>query len=60
LELANAEELAEADGGIRPRLENLLAGLGQRLVETSNALTSTYFTHAERPYQLVGEESEQP
>ncbi len=59
LELANAEELAQADGGIRPRLENLLAGLGQHLGDTSNALTSTYFTHAERPYQLVDEESEQ-
>ena len=56
LNLANAEELAEADNDTRPRLVNLLAGLGQNLSEISNALTSTYFTHAERPYQLVEEE----
>ncbi len=56
LNLANADELAEADGGTRPQLESLLAGLGQRLSETSIALTATYFIHAERPYQLVEEE----
>jgi uncharacterized circularly permuted ATP-grasp superfamily protein/uncharacterized alpha-E superfamily protein len=56
LELANAEELAEADGGFRPHLDTLLAGLGQRLSDASVALTATYFTHAERPYQLVDEE----
>jgi uncharacterized circularly permuted ATP-grasp superfamily protein/uncharacterized alpha-E superfamily protein len=56
LKLANADELAEVDDGIRPRLETLLASLGQNLSETSNALTATYFIHAERPYQLVGEE----
>lgn len=56
LDLANAEELAEADGGIRPRLDTLLAALGQHLGEASNALSATYFTHAERPYQLVDEE----
>jgi uncharacterized circularly permuted ATP-grasp superfamily protein/uncharacterized alpha-E superfamily protein len=56
LELASAEALAEADGGVRPQLDGLLAGLGQRLCEASNALTATYFTHAERPYQLVDEE----
>ncbi len=53
LNLANAEELAELDGGVRLRLDNLLSGLGQNLREASNALTATYFTHAERPYQLV-------
>jgi len=57
LTLANAEELALADGGTRPRLETLLGNLGQGLRETSNALSTTYFTHAERPYQLVGEEA---
>jgi uncharacterized circularly permuted ATP-grasp superfamily protein/uncharacterized alpha-E superfamily protein len=53
LNMADAEELAEADGGTRPRLEALLAGLGHSLSETSNALSATYFTHAQRPYQLV-------
>ena len=56
LKLANAEELAQADDGARPRLETLLASLGQNLSETSSALTATYFTHVERPYQLVEEE----
>ncbi|MEZ5543060.1 MAG: circularly permuted type 2 ATP-grasp protein [Pseudomonadota bacterium] len=56
LELANAEELAQADAGYRAHLDTLLAGLGQRLREASDALTVTYFTHAERPYQLVDEE----
>ncbi len=57
LNLANAEELAEPDADFRPRLETLLAGLGQSLGDTSNALTTTYFTHAERPYQLVDDEA---
>ncbi len=56
LTLANAEELALADSGSRPRLETLLNSLGQGLRETSSALSLTYFTHAKRPYQLVGEE----
>jgi len=56
LNLADAEELTEADGGTRPRLDNLLASLGQSLSETSIALTATYFTQAQRPYQLVDKE----
>ena len=56
LKLANAEELAQADDNTRPRLETLLANLGQSLSEISNALTATYFTHVERHYQLVEEE----
>jgi hypothetical protein len=31
----------------------MLTGLGQSLNEASGALSATYFTHAERPYQLV-------
>ncbi len=56
LKLVNVEELAEVDDGNRPRLETLLAGLGQNLRETSDGITATYFIHAERPYQLVEEE----
>ncbi|MGB5605540.1 MAG: circularly permuted type 2 ATP-grasp protein, partial [Gammaproteobacteria bacterium] len=56
LKLANADELAETENGTRPRLDTLLAGLAHSLSETSNALTATYFTHAQRPYQLVEEE----
>ncbi len=56
LKLANAEDLAEPEGELRQRLEDLLAGLARSLGETSNALTATYFTHAERPYQLVEKE----
>ena len=42
--------------GLLGVLGALLTGLGQSLSETSNALTVTYFTHAERPYRLVEEE----
>jgi uncharacterized circularly permuted ATP-grasp superfamily protein/uncharacterized alpha-E superfamily protein len=56
LKLANAEELVQVVGNMRPRLETLLANLGYNLSETSNALTATYFTHVERHYQLVEEE----
>lgn len=53
LRLASAEELAETDNGQRLRLNTMLTGLNQSLVEASDALSATYFTHAERPYQLV-------
>jgi uncharacterized circularly permuted ATP-grasp superfamily protein/uncharacterized alpha-E superfamily protein len=56
LKLANAEELVQVVDNMRPRLETLLANLGHSLSETSNALTATYFTRAERHYQLVEEE----
>ena len=60
LNLADAEELTEADVGTRPRLDTLLAGLGHSLSETSIALSATYFTHAQRPYQLVDKETQAP
>jgi uncharacterized alpha-E superfamily protein len=56
LNLASANDLAVVDGGGRPALETLLVNLGLGLGEVSNALTATYFTHIERPYQLVEEE----
>jgi uncharacterized circularly permuted ATP-grasp superfamily protein/uncharacterized alpha-E superfamily protein len=56
LSLADADELAETEAGSRPKLDTLLAGLGQSLSETSNALAATYFTQIQRPYQLVEEE----
>jgi uncharacterized alpha-E superfamily protein len=56
LKLSNAEDLATADGGTRPQLAALLTGLGQNLSEVSTAMTATYFTPAERPYQLIEEE----
>jgi uncharacterized circularly permuted ATP-grasp superfamily protein/uncharacterized alpha-E superfamily protein len=56
LNLASAEELATPDGDDRPALASLLDSLGAGLSEASNALTATYFTHVERPYQLVEEE----
>jgi uncharacterized circularly permuted ATP-grasp superfamily protein/uncharacterized alpha-E superfamily protein len=60
LNMADAEELMESDGGTRPRLDTLLAGLGHSLSETSIALSATYFTHAQRPYQLVDKETQAP
>jgi len=56
LNLADAEELAETEADTRPRLNTLLASLGQGLSETSNALAATYFTQIERPWQLIEEE----
>jgi len=56
LNLASANDLAVVDGGGRPALETLLVNLGLGLGEVSNGLTATYFTHIERPYQLVEEE----
>jgi uncharacterized circularly permuted ATP-grasp superfamily protein/uncharacterized alpha-E superfamily protein len=56
LNLASAQELATHEGDDRPALASLLNSLGAGLSEASNALTATYFTHVERPYQLVEEE----
>ncbi len=56
LELANLDELASSDDDRRIPLDNLLAGLGQGMAEVSDAITSSYFTHAERPYQLLDDE----
>ena len=53
LSLADAETLATGDGGMRSRLELLLASIGQSLCNTSDALSESYFTHAEVPYQLL-------
>ena len=52
----DVEDLAVADGGRRPALEVLLGNLEQSLSDVSNALTASYFTHIERPYQLVEED----
>jgi hypothetical protein len=38
---------------MRSRLELLLASISQSLCDTSDALTESYFTHAEVPYQLL-------
>jgi len=53
LSLADAGTLAAVDGGRRARLDLQLAGIGNSLYETSDALTESYFTHAEVPYQLL-------
>jgi uncharacterized alpha-E superfamily protein len=53
LSLTDAETLATADGARRSRLDLLLADIGESLYETSDALTESYFTHAEVPYQLL-------
>jgi uncharacterized alpha-E superfamily protein len=53
LRLAEAKGLAESDGAVRPHLEALLARLYQAVNDAAAALTDTYFTHAEGPYQLL-------
>jgi uncharacterized circularly permuted ATP-grasp superfamily protein/uncharacterized alpha-E superfamily protein len=52
LSLTDAETLATAEGERRSRLDLLLASIGKSLYETSDALTESYFTHAEMPHQL--------
>jgi uncharacterized alpha-E superfamily protein len=56
LNLASVEDLAVMDGDSRPALETLLGNLGLNLAETSNGLTTTYFTQTEQPHQLVEED----
>jgi uncharacterized circularly permuted ATP-grasp superfamily protein/uncharacterized alpha-E superfamily protein len=56
LSLAEAEALSGVDGGRRPRLDLQLAGIGNSLCETSDALSENYFTHADVPYQLLNGE----
>jgi uncharacterized alpha-E superfamily protein len=53
LSLTDADTLATADGTSRSRLDLLLASIGKSLYEASDALTESYFTHAEMPYQLL-------
>jgi uncharacterized alpha-E superfamily protein len=60
LNLASANDLAVVDAGGRPALETLLVNLGLGLGEASNGVTATYFTHIERPYQLVEGELPRP
>jgi uncharacterized circularly permuted ATP-grasp superfamily protein/uncharacterized alpha-E superfamily protein len=53
LSLADAANLAITDGKMRTRLDILLASVDRNLCDTSDALTETYFTHAEVPHQLL-------
>jgi uncharacterized alpha-E superfamily protein len=53
LSLADAATLAIPDGRTRTRLDILLASTAQSLFDTSDALTDSYFTHAEVPHQLL-------
>jgi len=53
LRLADAGHLAEIESGVRPHLDGLLARLYQSINEAASALTDTYFTHVEGPYQLL-------
>ena len=53
LSLTDAETLATSDGASRSRLDRLLASIAKSLYETSDALSESYFTHAEMPYQLL-------
>ena len=51
--LADSAELAEIDDGLRPHLDQLLVRLSRLLPQLSDALTNSYFSHAEQPQQLV-------
>lgn len=51
--LADLRQLARLDGDKRPHLDQLLARLSHLLPGLSDALTNSYFSHAEVPQQLV-------
>jgi uncharacterized circularly permuted ATP-grasp superfamily protein/uncharacterized alpha-E superfamily protein len=53
LSLEDAASLAKSQDENRPRLDSLLSGLYQNISTASGALTKSYFTHAEGPFQLV-------
>jgi uncharacterized circularly permuted ATP-grasp superfamily protein/uncharacterized alpha-E superfamily protein len=55
LRLKAVEELVKPDstGSFRALLDQLLVGLGHLLPRISDALSESYFSHADRPSQLV-------
>ena len=55
LRLADPRELAKTggDGAFRPQLDQLLVRLSNLLPRISDAVSSAYFSHTERPRQLV-------
>ncbi|MGD2064482.1 MAG: alpha-E domain-containing protein, partial [Nitrospirota bacterium] len=60
LRLAEVRQLAETEGSLRPQLDALLARVSQSVNDASAALTNTYFSHVEGPYQLLDAGSESP
>lgn len=60
LALADTHELAAVppESGVRGPLDQLLARLDHLLKEISTALTESYFSHVEGPYQLVDTQAE--
>jgi uncharacterized circularly permuted ATP-grasp superfamily protein/uncharacterized alpha-E superfamily protein len=60
LRLADAETLAAPEGDMRTRLDALLDRFYQSVSEASAALTDSYFTHLEGPYQLLDAAGEAP
>jgi uncharacterized circularly permuted ATP-grasp superfamily protein/uncharacterized alpha-E superfamily protein len=53
LSLADAASLAKPEDDNRHGLDSLLSGLYRNIGTASDALTESYFTHAEGPFQLV-------
>ncbi len=54
LRLADVEQLAQtSENYLRTELKQLLIRLGKLLPELSNAISNSYFSHAEQPHQLV-------
>ncbi len=60
LRLASSEELVRVEGGERRQLRALLEHLGRQLPALSDALTNSYFSHADQPQPLVRFERELP
>jgi uncharacterized alpha-E superfamily protein len=54
LRLADIAALTTSSGGRRRKLESFVDHMGTSLYQLSNALTLTYFRHADRPHFLHG------
>lgn len=54
LRLADIATLTASSGGRRRKLESFVDHMGASLCQLSNALTLTYFRHADRPHFLHG------
>jgi uncharacterized alpha-E superfamily protein len=53
LRLASSRQLIRVEAGSRVYLDELLSRVSERLLQLSNALSNSYFSHAEQPRQLV-------
>lgn len=53
LRLADSSSLIRVENNHRPQLKELLDHISERLLQLSDALSNSYFSHAEQPRQLI-------